>query len=1366
MDSDSDSPFNYSWPSFPKMRIHRRTAKQEKSHSSVDVLKRIRYPPTMLAATRLSAMLNGNDEVYVNSMVVDEVNDSDVNFSHLNTGADVSYHDQSDSIPISERSLRDASLPPCASPEMASGDSPSRSLTSRLSLSGGTSRLCRTLGYGIERDAAYSSVKKRSSSLDGLDADSEGEGTYSRYQSPESPAPEDSSGFLGNSTDELDSSEAITERDFQNRQAGTLPLLQSKDPLSSGLRFRSYSYSSPKNFLGKQRLTRDLSIGEPGDERAFSLPDQSREKRIEEEEWDRYMTPAKPECEKNKVSRTFSFLRSRMSSTRNKNKEKSKIKESKEKVSRHQFVTGTFTGVVPCLVCEKALLGKESFQCSSCNVNIHKACKDGAPACSKKFQDRYNSKYKQPAVISNSSFKDIPQPALSTSPPSTSISLGKRDTGQPSTAPCRGVPVLGVDRRSDQSLESDGDTSVSRSRSQSEELLQSVGTPPSMDTFPIEDVVDSALWSDFSRDTLEFEAESWSSVVDSSFCHKQDKNVIKRQDVIFEFMQTELHHIQTLLIMSEIFRKGMKEELQLDHSTVDKIFPCLDELLESHKSFFYNLRERKQESREGNDGNFVIHRIGDILVQQFSAENAEKMKRIYGEFCSHHIEAVNLFKELQQNKKFQNFLKVTNSNLQARRRGIPECILLVTQRITKYPVLVERILRYTPDGTEEHKDLCRALGLIKDMVTAVDLRVSEFERKQKLEEFLNKIENKTFTKMKNGHVFTKQDLRIKERVLLHDGVLLWKTATGRFKDIQALLLSDVLLFLQEKDQKYVFAAVDQKPPIISLQKLIVREVANEERGMFLISASSAGPEMYEIHTSSKDERNTWMRQIQDAVQSCPEEEEGKPCESDEEKRAAEARAAKAKKYQEILGCHDQQIFNCLEDKLQIFAELSAMCGGSDLHLEPHLLVKADSGDMPQAASLLAAALKEAESLYSTLTTEMENPAWSPEDGETSARNVRWSNSEPLEESHELQYPSLSPDVREEDPFNTELGSTRVTSDTDMPYNDETVVFENSSGYKQGEVLQAVQNLTRLLYSIQAVVTLQDTQIELHKALLQDREPGSKGLALRGALLQEHNRHLERHRGEMANLEKLQQQLHHEKQRWERECNQKEQEYEEMESMLQERQRECQNQEQVLEEEREELCHKLQEYQENVERLSQGQKIVENKRQQLCLKHRLLSHSRQSSMPVLIPRAKTEGVRNFQHDRLENEDSGCISGALAQMSLRSSTTLPGSQPQVENISDLADTSDDIPVDISSEPWSALISRQQKLENSSRHSNKDACNNDLSAAHVIFCGTLLASTGHNITTGTHQTSQTSETITLHGDPATCVENGLVEETIVYL
>lgn len=37
-----------------------------------------------------------------------------------------------------------------------------------------------------------------------------------------------------------------------------------------------------------------------------------------------------------------------------------------------------------------------------------------------------------------------------------------------------------------------------------------------------------------------------------------------------------------------------------------------------------------------------------------------------------------------------------------RRLSIPECILLVTQRITKYPVLIQRILQHTKG---EFKDL-------------------------------------------------------------------------------------------------------------------------------------------------------------------------------------------------------------------------------------------------------------------------------------------------------------------------------------------------------------------------------------------------------------------------------------------------------------------------------------------------------------------------------------------------------------------------------------------------------------------------------------------------------------------------------------
>lgn len=50
-------------------------------------------------------------------------------------------------------------------------------------------------------------------------------------------------------------------------------------------------------------------------------------------------------------------------------------------------------------------------------------------------------------------------------------------------------------------------------------------------------------------------------------------------------------------------------------------------------------------------------------------------------------------KVLLLNLKFS--FKQQGTNSLVRRREIPECILLVTQRITKYPVLLERIVQHT-----------------------------------------------------------------------------------------------------------------------------------------------------------------------------------------------------------------------------------------------------------------------------------------------------------------------------------------------------------------------------------------------------------------------------------------------------------------------------------------------------------------------------------------------------------------------------------------------------------------------------------------------------------------------------------------------
>ncbi|XP_063277536.1 rho guanine nucleotide exchange factor 28 isoform X2 [Prinia subflava] len=1368
MDSDSDSPFNYSWPSLPKMRIRRRASKPEHRHSTLDVLRKLKSPPTLFAATRLSPMLGGSDEVYANCMVVDQAGD-------LKTGCIYGDGDSSEmclnptntapmakspSSPSLEENAQFLYLPTEESqrPAEKQENAGLRHTISPSHLYVADSYLpFKARGFIKDRGQLYADMKRRSSSLDDLEVDSGGGGVSDRSHSHYPPL--SSSGAVASSRDGLDSPTT----------------LQPKECTAFGVRSRSYSCSSPKGVVGRHRIPREFAAGDSNGERAYSLPEQSREHRIQEEEWNKYVVPSKNESEKYKVSRTFSFLRNRMTSTRNKCKTKNKDTRDKEKPTRHNFTNGTFPGVIPCMVCEKALLGKESLQCSYCSVVVHKSCKECVPVCTKKSQERYHNKNKLQVGVTNSLPGDISQMMLSSVHPSFSmpigLSPGKREASQQPFLLSKSVPSASLERRATQFSEQDSETSTWKSKSQSEEMLQALGTFSSVDAFMMEGDVDLSQWTDLCTDAEEFEAESWSLVVDPMFCSKQEKDVVKRQDVIFELMQTEVHHIHTLFIMSEIFRKGMKEELQLDHSMVDRIFPCLDELLEMHRQFFCRMKDRRQESCEaGSERNFVISRIGDILVQQFSEENATKMEKIYGEFCSHQKEAVNLFKELQQNKKFQNFIKLRNNNLLARRRGIPECILLVTQRITKYPVLVERILQYSKEGTEEHKDLCKALCLIKDVITAVDLKVNEYEKKQKLLEILCRTENKTYTKMKNGHVFRKQDLMRKERILLHEGLVYWKTATGRFKDTLALLLTDVLLFLQEKDQKYIFAAVDQKPSVISLQKLIVREVANEERGMFLISASSAGPEMYEIHTSSKEERNNWMRHIQEAVESCPEEEEEvKMSESDEDRRIAEAKAYRIQKYQESLSNQDQQICSYLEGKLRIYAELGDLCGFDDVHVEPHLLIKPDSGETPQAAPLLAAALREVESLHVAVTSsQVSETDTSPEEStEELSVKQRFTANEILESvpgDAERKEIEESPEIN--------LSVEKEMAGADLEDKGGNTNFSGSTGT---EIVQAIQNLTRLLYSMQAALAIQDSHKELHKLLLQENEKTARSLGSRLNLVleQEKHRNLEKQRVELASIDKLKQQFQQEQQRWLRECEQRQREQEDRACQLGRRERDCESQEELLEQGRQRLALQLQEYQHSLERLQEGQEMVERERDSVKMQKKLVWHWKHGQQNSLVSR--TGGYEIMGHNQLDslhggnafyfNEAVVCVSLSRINRSDSSLVYEDGVYGMNISNSDVAETSEnqDLKMDTSCQPaltsalWKSTSPYQQM--SFSCKSNKD---NDLNAPQTQGPQTSIPNQG------SIQSPQTDELLLNHqpGSLQDAEGGARVEEKIVYL
>ncbi|XP_019518156.1 PREDICTED: rho guanine nucleotide exchange factor 2 isoform X9 [Hipposideros armiger] len=762
------------------------------------------------------------------------------------------------------------------------------------------------------------------------------------------------------------------------------------------------------------------------------------------------------------MSRIESLTRARIDRSKelvSKNREKEKMKEAKDAryTNGHLFTTISVSGMTMCYACNKSITAKEALICPTCNVTIHNRCKDTLANCTKVKQKQQkaallknSSALQSVSLRSKTTSRERPSSAIYPSDSFRQSLLGSR-RGRSSLSLAKSVsttniaghfndePSLGLRRILSQST----DSLNMRNRTLSVESLIDEGA----------EVIYNELMSDFEMDEKDFAADSWSLAVDSSFLQQHKKEVMKQQDVIYELIQTELHHVRTLKIMTRLFRTGMLEELQLEPSAVQGLFPCVDELSDIHTRFLSQLLERRRQALcPGSTRNFVIPRLGDLLISQFSGPSAEQMRKTYSEFCSRHTKALKLYKELfARDKRFQQFIRKVTRSAVLKRHGVQECILLVTQRITKYPVLISRILQHSHGVEEERQDLTSALGLVKELLSNVDRDVHELEKGARLQEIYNRMDPRAQTPVPSKGPFGREELL--RRKLIHDGCLLWKTATGRFKDVLMLLMTDVLVFLQEKDQKYIFPALD-KPSVVSLQNLIVRDIANQEKGMFLISA--APPEMYEVHTASRDDRSTWIRVIQQSVRLCPSREDFPLIETEDE---AYLRRIKMELQQK-----DRALAELLREKVGLFAEMTHFQveedGGSGLALPtlPRGLFRSESLEAPRGERLLMDAIREVESLRDLLV----GPA---------VELLR----EPALPMEAERGGNTSPGITANGEARTFNGSIELCrADSDSSQKDRN---GNQLRSPQEEVLQRLVNLYGLLHGLQAAVAQQDTLME-------------------------------------------------------------------------------------------------------------------------------------------------------------------------------------------------------------------------------------------------------------------------------------------------
>ncbi|XP_068146744.1 rho guanine nucleotide exchange factor 18 [Drosophila tropicalis] len=359
------------------------------------------------------------------------------------------------------------------------------------------------------------------------------------------------------------------------------------------------------------------------------------------------------------------------------------------------------------------------------------------------------------------------------------------------------------------------------------------------------------------------EHDSWTPGVPKELLKSLKELQIKRQEHIYEFIMTEKHHCQTLIVMQKVFVESL--ERYFPSLNLNKMFPRLQQLTDLHTCFLRHLRQKQREQP-------IVDSIADILLDFFSLEQAQCLRLAYGEFCANHRSALEQFKLCLAEPSFSEWYKHCLQNPLLKKKGIPECILFVTQRLTKYPLLIEPLLKSARDNKLETDKLQHALNLVKSLLVDVDACVAEKELRERQLDIYARVDAKSFAIYKNKP-FRKTELGVESRRRLKfDGLATLMQGRAKTQLVLVVVLTDCLCFLSENSahNKYTFFTPEHKAGVVPLQKLLIRDKAGtESRGIYIISSNPDFPEMYELKVQTPKDKNTWIQSIRQAVLDCP-----------------------------------------------------------------------------------------------------------------------------------------------------------------------------------------------------------------------------------------------------------------------------------------------------------------------------------------------------------------------------------------------------------------------------------------------------------------------------------------------------------------
>lgn len=173
----------------------------------------------------------------------------------------------------------------------------------------------------------------------------------------------------------------------------------------------------------------------------------------------------------------------------------------------------------------------------------------------------------------------------------------------------------------------------------------------------------------------------------------QPKLTTRRLEIIKELIETEKAHTERLKQLNDLLYKPIKAEALVPPDQLKMIFSCHKTLFKIHRQIFKILSNAQLNVTETQPEPL----IGKALIEIFEGDLGKRLEKAASTFCacqSTNTELLNRF--TRKDTKAGEFLAQVANQQMIGRLGIKDLLASCFQRLTKYPLLLENLLKATP----------------------------------------------------------------------------------------------------------------------------------------------------------------------------------------------------------------------------------------------------------------------------------------------------------------------------------------------------------------------------------------------------------------------------------------------------------------------------------------------------------------------------------------------------------------------------------------------------------------------------------------------------------------------------------------------